>query len=136
MVADFRAMSADFGVLWGISSVRTLCYSCVRVGAAALGTVPCAAYTALYSVWMPLSFVAMPLRSAAMVFLPPFLTRPTPGTTPSHSLLSDSLQSLHRRVLGHASVPHLPFPPPRYQQRANRTAAVGDAECGGTTFHC
>lgn len=60
-------------MLWGISTLRTLCYSCVRVGAAALGALPCAAYTTLYAVWMPLSFVALPLRQSAMVFLPPFL---------------------------------------------------------------
>ena len=52
--AELKEFCSGFGVLWGISTMDTLCYGCVRVGATALGTLPCAAYTALYSLWMPL----------------------------------------------------------------------------------
>jgi Na+-driven multidrug efflux pump len=71
---ELKEFCSGFGVLWGISTLDTLCYGCVRVGATALGTLPCAAYTALYSLWMPLSFMSMPLRQSAMVFLPQFMT--------------------------------------------------------------
>ncbi|KAK3281266.1 hypothetical protein CYMTET_10935 [Cymbomonas tetramitiformis] len=68
-LSELKTFTDAFGTLWGISALRTLCYSCIRTAAAALGTLPCAAHTAIYSVWMPASFMPIPLRQSAMVFL-------------------------------------------------------------------